>query len=78
MWWSGKHQQHGGNIQVVSAPDGWPLWTSDVGRGREHDTTCARHHDILSTIAEAAADDCTSSDSRAWYSSRRDRAHRGK
>lgn len=24
LWWSGKHHHHGGNIQVVSAPDGWP------------------------------------------------------
>ncbi len=31
LWWSGKHRHHGGNIQVVSAPDGWPLWTSPVG-----------------------------------------------
>jgi hypothetical protein len=23
-------QHHGGNIRVVSAPDGWPLWTSGV------------------------------------------------
>ena len=30
LWWSGKHRHHGGNIQVVSAPDGWPLWTSGV------------------------------------------------
>jgi len=30
LWWSGKHHHHGGNIQVVSAPDGWPLWTSPV------------------------------------------------
>jgi hypothetical protein len=22
LWWSGKHKHHGGNIQVVSAPDG--------------------------------------------------------
>jgi hypothetical protein len=22
LWWSGKHKRHGGNIQVVSAPDG--------------------------------------------------------
>jgi hypothetical protein len=43
LWWSGKHRHHGGNIQVVSAPDGWPLWTSDVRPGREHDTTAARH-----------------------------------
>ncbi len=42
LWWSGKHKHHGGNIQAVSAPDGWPLWTSDVRPGREHDTTAAR------------------------------------
>lgn len=42
LWWSGKHRHHGGNIQVVSAPDGWPLWTSDVRPGREHDTSAAR------------------------------------
>ena len=42
LWWSGKHRHHGGNIQVVSAPDGWPLWTSPVRPGREHDTTAAR------------------------------------
>jgi hypothetical protein len=34
LWWSGKHH-HGGNIQVVSTPDGWPLRTSDVRPGRE-------------------------------------------
>jgi hypothetical protein len=44
LWWSGKHHQHGGNVQVVTAPDGWPLWTSPVRPGREHDTTCARTH----------------------------------
>ena len=42
LWWSGKHHHHGGNVQVVSAPDGWPLWTSQVRPGREHDTTCLR------------------------------------
>jgi hypothetical protein len=42
LWWSGKHKHHGGNVQVLSAPDGWPLWTSDVRPGREHDTTAAR------------------------------------
>jgi hypothetical protein len=42
LWWSGKHHHHGGNIQVVSAPDGWPLWTSDVRPGREHDMSAAR------------------------------------
>ena len=42
LWWSGKHHHHGGNVQVVSALDGWPLWTSDVRPGREHDTSAAR------------------------------------
>jgi hypothetical protein len=42
LWWPGKHHHHGGNVQVVTAPDGWPLWTSGVRAGREHDITCAR------------------------------------
>jgi len=42
LWWSGKHANHGGNIQVITAPDGWPLWTSDVRPGREHDTSVER------------------------------------
>ncbi|MHA6632167.1 HARBI1 family protein [Pseudonocardia sichuanensis] len=51
LWWSGKHQHHGGNVQVVTAPDGWPVWTSPVRPGREHDTTCARAHpDLLPTL----------------------------
>ena len=38
-------------MQVVTAPDGWPLWTSDVRPGREHDVTCARTHpDLLPTL----------------------------
>src|ERR687886_2120274 len=44
LWWSGKHGCHGGNVQVVAAPDGWPLWTSPVRPGREHDTTALRTH----------------------------------
>jgi hypothetical protein len=57
LWWSGKHDQHGGNVQVVTAPDGWPLWTSDVRPGREHDTTAVRAHgDILPALTEAGAD----------------------
>jgi hypothetical protein len=56
LWWSGKHKHHGGNVQVVSAPDGWPLWTSDVRPGREHDTTCLRTHNMPATLAETAAE----------------------
>jgi DDE superfamily endonuclease len=42
LWWSGKHAAHGGNVQVIAAPDGWPIWTSGVRPGREHDTTALR------------------------------------
>jgi hypothetical protein len=42
--WSGKHHHHGGNVQVATAPDGWPSWTSPVRPGREHDVPCARTH----------------------------------
>src|SRR3954449_2016059 len=53
LWWWGKHACHGGNIQVVTAPDGWPIWTSGVRSGREHDTTCLRAHpEVLPTLAE--------------------------
>lgn len=42
LWWSGKHKRHGGNIQVLSDPDGFPVWVSQVRPGREHDTTRAK------------------------------------
>jgi hypothetical protein len=51
LWWSGKHANHGGNVQVITAPDGWPLWTSPVRPGREHDTTALREHpDLLPAL----------------------------
>jgi hypothetical protein len=56
LWWSGKHKHHGGNVQVVAAPDGWPLWTSDVRPGREHDTTALRAHDMPATLADIVAE----------------------
>src|SRR5512135_265536 len=57
LWWSGKHRHHGGNIQVISAPDGWPLWTSGVRPGREHDTTAARADPELLSQITAWVDD---------------------
>jgi len=56
-WWSGKHHHHGGNVQVVTAPDGWPLWSSPVRPGREHDVTCARTHAGLLDDLDRWADD---------------------
>src|SRR3954471_14958011 len=53
LWWSGKHACHGGNVQVVTTRDGWPIWTSPVRPGREHDTTCLRAHaGLLPALAE--------------------------
>jgi hypothetical protein len=53
----GKHCHHGGNIQVISSPDGWPLWTSDVRPGREHDLTCLKAHpEILAALREWTGD----------------------
>jgi DDE superfamily endonuclease len=56
LWWSGKHKHHGGNIQVLSTPDGFPLWTSPVRPGREHDMTCAREHGLLDALDRFAAE----------------------
>lgn len=56
LWWSGKHGRHGGNIQVITAPDGWPLWTSPVRPGREHDTSALRAHNILPDLRAWTSD----------------------
>lgn len=46
-----KYHQHGGNIQVGTAPDGWLLWTSPPRPGREHHTICVRAHlELLDTL----------------------------
>lgn len=43
--------RHGGNVQVITAADGWPAWTSEVRPGREHDTTAlSAHAEILPTL----------------------------
>jgi len=55
-WYSGKAHCHGGNIQAVSAPDGFPLWISDVEPGSVHDITAARIHALPALYRAAAAD----------------------
>ncbi|MDQ0748153.1 hypothetical protein QF034_002384 [Streptomyces africanus] len=55
LWWSGKHKHHCGNVQVISAPDGWPIWVSPVRPGREHDTTCARTHGLVDALNRLAS-----------------------
>jgi hypothetical protein len=46
---------HGGNIQAVTAPDGFPLWVSDVEPGSVHDVTAARLHALPGLYLAAAA-----------------------
>jgi len=56
LWYSGKHRQHGGNIQVLTDPTGYPVWVSDVEPGSVHDITAARLGGVLGALYEAAAD----------------------
>jgi len=42
LWYAGKIHDFGGNVQALFAPDGVPLWVSDVLPGNVHDITAAR------------------------------------
>jgi hypothetical protein len=54
LWYSGKANEHGGNIQALSDPDGFPLWVADVEPGSAHDLTVAREH-VLGALYWAAS-----------------------
>jgi hypothetical protein len=54
LWYSGKAHRHGGNIQAVIRPDGFPLWISPAEPGSVHDITAARVH-ALPALYRAAA-----------------------
>ena len=55
LWYSGKAHTHGGNIQAVLAPDGFPLWVSQAEPGSVHDITAARIHALPALYHAAAA-----------------------
>ena len=55
LWYCGKARAHGGNIQAVLAPGGFPLWVSDVEPGSVHDITAARTHALPALYAAVAA-----------------------
>lgn len=55
LWFSQKHKAFGGNIQFLSAPDGTPLWVSDIEPCSTADITAARIH-ALPALYKAAAD----------------------
>jgi hypothetical protein len=46
-YYSQKHKKHGMNVQVLTTPDGTPLWFSRATPGRTHDLTAARAHGII-------------------------------
>ncbi len=54
LWYSGKAHEHGGNVQALSRPDGFPLWVADVEPGSMHDLTVAREH-VLGALYWAAS-----------------------
>jgi DDE superfamily endonuclease len=54
LWYSGKAHTHGGNIQAVLAPDGFPLWLSAAEPGSVHDITAARIHALPALYHSAA------------------------
>jgi DDE superfamily endonuclease len=54
LWYSGKAHAHGGNVQAIFAPDGFPLWASRAEPGSVHDITAARAH-VLPALYPAAA-----------------------
>jgi hypothetical protein len=58
LWYSGRAHAHGGNIQAVIAPDGFPLWISPAEPGSVHDITAARLH-ALPALYQAAAPACS-------------------
>lgn len=54
LWYSGKAHEHGGNVQAVALPAGFPIWVCDAGPGSVHDITAARIH-ALPALCRAAA-----------------------
>jgi hypothetical protein len=54
LWYSGNAHAHGGNVQAVLAPDGFPLWLSPAEPGSVHDLSADRLH-ALPAFYRAAA-----------------------
>ena len=55
LWYSGKAHCHGGNVQAVFTPGGFPLWVSDAEPGSVHDITAARRNALPGLYRAAAA-----------------------
>jgi hypothetical protein len=55
LWYSGKHHAHGGNVQVIGDPTGFPVAVFEVAPGSTHDLTAARATGFLGALHAAAA-----------------------
>jgi DDE superfamily endonuclease len=55
LWFSGKHRAHGGTVQIVSDPEGFPVAVSAVEPGSTHDLAAARATGFLGALHAAAA-----------------------
>jgi hypothetical protein len=55
LWFSQRHKAFGGNVQFLAAPDGTPLWVSEVEPGSTPDITAARSH-VLPALYRTAAE----------------------
>lgn len=52
-YYSGKHQKHGMNVEVIADPLGRLLWASAALPGAVHDIRAARTHGIIEALTEA-------------------------
>lgn len=52
-FYSGKHKEHGMNVQVITDPAGRLLWASPALPGAVHDIKAARTHVIIDALAKA-------------------------
>jgi DDE superfamily endonuclease len=55
LWYSGEHRAHGGNVQVLCDPEGFPVAVSDAQPGSMHDIAAARATGFLDAVHAAAA-----------------------
>lgn len=54
LWYSGKAHHHGGNVQGIMQPDGFPVFISEVEPGSVNDLPAARAHVLGALYAWAA------------------------
>ena len=54
-YYSGKHKQHGVNVQVIADPAGRLVWASEALPGARHDMGAAREHGLIDALHAAGA-----------------------